>query len=481
MKMFALNRSLSTFVALLGLPALVVGQGALTTPASSFVSINDPVVALVHVRVIDGTGAPARADQTVVIDHGLISALGDTAKTAVPQGARELNLNGSTVYPGLVGMHEHLFYPAGGGMPVYGEQAFSAPRLYLASGVTTMRTAGSLEPYADINIKHLIDKGLMPGPKMDATGPYIEGPGSFSIQMPSITSPEQARRLVDYWVAEGATSFKAYMNISHDSLGAAIEQVHRHGLKITGHLCSVGFTEAAELGIDDLEHGLIVDTEFVPGKKRDVCPNGPGNATSIEALDLKGPDAQKMIQTLVSHHVAVTSTLSVFEAFVPGRPPLQQRMLDAMSPEAVRSYLLAKEKASEAANGGRSSALKKEMAFEREFVSAGGLLIAGCDPTGNGGALPGFGDQRNLELLVEAGFKPEEAIRIYTSNGAQYLGKADRIGSIATGKVADLVVVEGDPSARIADVEKVKYVFKDGVGYDSAKLVGTVKGTLGIH
>ncbi len=468
------------FPILLILPGFVEAQTTLAPEVQSFLSITDAAVALLHVRVIDGTGAPARPDQTLVIDHGTISALGNAAQSTVPPGVRQLDLKGYTVYPGLVGMHEHLFYPSGG--MTYGEQAFSAPRLYLASGVTTMRTAGSLEPYADLNLKRLINQGVMPGPKMDATGPYIEGPGSFAIQMPSITSPEQARRLVDYWVAEGATSFKAYMNISHDSLGAAIDQVHKHGFKITGHLCSVGFTEAAELGIDDLEHGLLVDTEFDPAKKLNVCPGGGRNLTAVETLNLQAPEAQRMIHTLVSHHVAITSTLAVFEAFIPGRPPLEERILQAMSPEAARHYLLAKEKASEGPNPARFVApLKKEMDFERAFVAAGGLLIAGCDPTGNGGALPGFGDQRNLELLVEAGFKPEEAVRIYTLNGAQYLGQADRIGSVATGKTADLVVVQGDPSTRIADVENVKYVFKEGRGYDSAKLIDSVRGSVGIE
>ena len=445
----------------------------------NFVALNEPVIALLHVRVIDGTGTPAHADQTVVVTHGSISEVGDAASISVPAGARSMDLKGYTVYPGLVGMHEHLFYPAGGA--IYDEQAITAPRLYLAAGVTTIRTAGSLEPYTDINIKRLIETGVMVGPKMDATGPYIKGPGSFSMQMPSLKSPEQARRLVDYWANEGATSFKAYMNISHDALGAAIAEAHRHGFKITGHLCSVGFTEAAELGIDDLEHGLITDTEFVPGKTRDVCPAGPQNAASILNLDLKGTEAQKMIHALVAHHVAITSTLSVFEAMIPGRPLLQQRVLSAMSPESAKSYLLAKERAAEGRRAEMPAELKKEMEFEREFVAAGGLLIAGCDPTGNGGALPGFGDQRNLELLVEAGFTPQEAIRIYTLNGAEYLGQAGKIGSIAVGKVADLVVVEGDPSAQIGDVEKVKYVFKNGVGYDSAKLIESVRGLVGVH
>jgi imidazolonepropionase-like amidohydrolase len=453
----------------------------LTPGTEPFVAFRERSLALVHVRVIDGTGSAARENQTIVIANGEILAIGTSGSTPIPADMRQLDLSGHTVFPGLVGMHEHLFYPSGGGVPIYSEQAFSAPRLYLASGVTTMRTGGSLEPYTDINIKRLIDNGKMPGPKMDATGPYIEGPGSFSIQMPSITSSDEARRTVDFWAQEGATSFKAYMNISHDALGAAIQEAHRHGLKITGHLCSIGFTEAAELGIDNLEHGLLVDTEFTPGKQRDVCPNTPGATASIMNLDLRGPQAQRMIHALIEHHVAVTSTLAVFEAFLPGHPPLEDRTVETMSPEAANSYLTAKELAAEHPGARSDQWLRKEMDFEREFVAAGGLLMAGCDPTGNGGAPPGFGDQRNLELLVEAGFKPEEAIRIYTLNGAQYLGQADRIGSLAPGKQADLVVVQGNPAVQIADCERVKYVFKEGVAYDPAKLLDSVRSSLGIH
>lgn len=450
---------------------LAAAQAPLASALQQVVSVNDPVVALVHVRVIDGTGSPARPDQTVVIDHEKISAVGNAGTTSIPEGAHRLDLTGATVYPGLVGMHEHLFYPAPSGGAIYNEEAFSAPLLYLASGVTTMRTAGSLEPYTDLNVKKLIDTGGMPGPEMDVTGPYIQGPRGFSIQMPVTHTAEEARRLVDYWAGEGVTSFKAYMNISHDALKAAIDAAHAHKLKITGHLCSVGFTEAAELGIDDLEHGLLVDTEFTPGKQEDICPAGRGASESIVSLDLRAAPAQRMIQSLVQHHVAVTSTLSVFEAFIPGRPPLTQRMLDAMSPDARLHYLQAKERAAENPRSTSAAALRKEMDFERAFVAAGGLLIAGCDPTGNGGALPGYGDQRNLELLVEAGFKPEEAIRIYSYNAAIYLGRTDQIGSIAPGKQADLVVVTGDPSAHISDVENVRYVFKKGLGYDPAKLL----------
>jgi imidazolonepropionase-like amidohydrolase len=478
-------RRLTRPIALLAVLPVAFAQNALGPNVQPFVAFNDPVIALLHVRVIDGTGAPARADQTIVIDRGSIAAVGDAASVKVPAGARQLDLTGATVYPGLVGMHEHLFYPSfypsTPGMPLYAEQAFSAPRLYLASGVTTMRTTGSLEPYTDLNVKSAIDAGSIPGPAIDVTGPYIQGPNGYAIQMPVVKSAAQARRFVEYWAEEGVTSFKAYMNISHEALAEAIKAAHERGIKLTGHLCSVGFTEAAELGIDDLEHGLLVDTEFTPGKQRDVCPDIRESTKSVMALDLKGPEAQKMIHALVDRHVAVTSTLAVFDAMLPGRPPLEQRMLDAMSPHAAESYLAAKARAVENPGPRTVAWMKKEMEFEREFVAAGGLLIAGCDPTGNGGALPGFGDQRNLELLVEAGFKPEEAIRIYTQNGAVYLNRADRIGAITTGKQADLVAVEGDPSTHIADVEKVKYVFRQGIAYDPAKLLESVRGAVGVH
>lgn len=464
---------------------LLAAQNAITPGLQPLVASSDPVVALMHVRVIDGTGAPARSDQIIIIDHGAISAAGDAASVQIPAGAHQLDLRGHTVYPGLVGMHEHLFYPSfyplTPGMPLYAEQAFSAPRLYLASGVTTMRTTGSIEPYTDLNVKKAIESGTIPGPAIDVTGPYIQGPNGYAIQMPVVTSAAQARRLVEYWAQEGITSFKAYMNISHDALAEAIKAAHERGIKLTGHLCSVGFTEAAEMGIDNLEHGLLVDTEFTPGKKRDVCPDQQQSTASIMSLDLKSAEAQKMIRTLVEHKVAITSTLAVFDALLPGRPPLEPRMLEAMSPQAAESYLAAKDRAISHPGVRTLAWLKKEMKFEREFAAAGGLLMGGCDPTGNGGALPGFGDERNLELLVEAGFTPEQAIHIYTQNGAVYLNRQEHIGTIAPGKQADLVVVEGDPSIRIADVEKVKYVFKQGIAYDPGKLIDSVRGAVGIH
>jgi hypothetical protein len=172
----------------------------------------------------------------------------------------------------------------------------------------------------------------------------------------------------------------------------------------------------------------------------------------------------------------------------PGRPTLQPRVLDALSPEGrvllLERWVQSRDSAAIRKRYGSDAspwpaAFKKEMEFEYAFSKAGGLLLAGLDPTGMGGVIAGFGDQREVELLVEAGFTPLEAIHIATANGAQFLGDSDRIGTIASGKQADLVVIKGDPSKKIADIENVETVFKDGIGYDSVKLIESVRGAVG--
>jgi len=445
-----------------------------------FIAVDSPIVALTHVRVIDGTGGPVQEDRTIIINHGKIQTVGPSSRVTLPEEAKLMDLSGHTVIPGLIGMHQHMFYPSGGGIPMYPEHAFSFPRLYLGCGVTTMRTAGAMEPYTDLRVKNLIDTGRMPGPKIDVTGPFLEGAPATVPQMYELKSPEDARKLVDYWASVGVTSFKAFMHITRSQLAAAVEEAHKHNIKVTGHLCAVGFREAAAIGIDNLEHGLIVDTEFMPGKKPDVCPDEDGRPV-LAKLDIQGGPVQDMIKDLVQRKVAITSTLAVFEAGQPERPPLQTRMLDAMTPLAAISYLSARAREAEYEDPLRAATLKKEMEFEYAFVKAGGQLLAGADPTGNGGAVAGFADQRNIVLLVEAGFTPAEAIRIYTLNAAQYLGEADRIGTIAEGKAADLVVINGDPSKKITDIEKMTVVFRDGVGYDTQKLIKSVDHAVGLH
>jgi hypothetical protein len=480
------------FVTLFGLllvATAAVAQSQKAPDVVEFVSVDAPVVVLNHVRVIDGTGAAAKEDQAVAIANGKIQSIGPAASAQIPQGAQVMDRTGYTVIPGIVGMHDHLYYTdsfavqvAGGRIGEPGlfiaEIPYTAPRLYLAAGVTTMRTTGSLEPYTDLKVKSRIDANLMPGPSIDATAPYLEGAPTRFAQMHELTGSDDAKRMVDYWAAEGMTSYKAYMNITREELGVAIEAAHAHKMKLTGHLCSVTWPEAVAQGIDDLEHGpVFADTEFVADKKADTCPQGGSMAWTKQ--DVNGAQVQELIHNLVSHHVAVTSTLPVFEAGVPGRPKIQRRTLDAMSAESAQSYLTAR--ASVALDSPMTSLMRKEMDFEFAFFKAGGLLLGGPDPTGNGGVLPGFGDQREIELLVEAGLTPLEAIQVGTQNGALYLGQQDRIGTLAPGKQADIVLIKGDPSKNIDDIENVETVFKAGIGYDSKKLIDSVRGQVGIR
>ncbi len=451
-----------------------------------FIRAEAPLIALAHVRVIDGTGAAPLDDQTVVIADGKIQSIMPSANANVPKNAQVLDLKGYTVMPGLVGMHDHMFFPMGGSPPMYSNMGTSFPRLYLALGVTTIRTTGSVAPDLDLEIKKLIDAGRMIGPKMHITAPYLEGVGSFTPVMHTLTGPEDARRMVNFWADAGATSFKAYMNITRDELRAAVVEAHKRGLKVTGHLCSVTYREAAEIGIDNLEHGLLPDSEFVANKQPDKCP-GAAVSASLLQLDLNSDAVKETIRTLVAKNVALTSTLPVFEAGAPvtqsgigaASAVLNPRVLNAMNPDARVRYLTNRSRI--AANSNAAALVRKSMDFERAFVAAGGLLMAGLDPTGNGGIVAGFGDLREVELLVEAGFTPVEAIKIATLNGAKFLGEDTRIGSIAVGKQADLMIVKGNPAANIADIEKVEIVFKDGVGYDSEKLIQSVQGLVGIR
>ena len=483
-----LNNLLFTAVFLLTSLLSQAQQASPSPEVQKYVGVHAEKVVLAHVRVIDGTGKAAVDDRNIVIQGGKISAIQAGADVPAAAGTTVLDLRGYSVMPGIVGMHNHLFYV---GRPnlnanwdseppvVVPQMSFSAPRLYLAGGVTTMRTTGSVETYSDLNLKRDIDAGKLPGPHLDVTGPYLEGPNSYFIQMHELTGPDDARQMVNYWADRGVTSFKAYMNITRAELGAAIEEAHKRGIKVTGHLCSVTYKEAAELGIDDLEHGFFVNTQLDPDKKPDKCSESADDYT-LEHMDPSGSEAEDLINLLVQHHVAITSTLPVFEDGIPGRPPLRAAVMEAMSPQAREAYLYRRVRpASKPLHGDPALLFKRDMQLEREFSLAGGLLLAGPDPTGDGGVVPGFGDQREIELLVEAGFSPVEAIKIATLNGATYLGRQEQIGSIAVGKNADVVVIKGDPTTHIEDVEKVEIVFKDGIGYDSQKLLDSVKGRYG--
>jgi len=447
----------------------------LSAAVRAYITTEAPVIALTHVRVIDGTGATPREDQTLILRDGNIAAMGDFARVAVPAGATTIDLSGKSVIPGLVMVHEHLYYPNGPG--VYGQLGESFSRLYLSGGVTTMRTGGNVNGFMDLNMAKLVATGQKPGPAIDATAPYLNGPNTF-IQMRTLKGPEDARRQVQYWTDEGATSLKTYMQITRGELAAAVNEAHRRGIKVTGHLCSVTYAEAAGLGIDNLEHGFFAATDFVTDKKPDVCPGQGAGQKTIAALDENGAPFKALVKTLIDKKVALTSTLTVFETFTPGRP--KPPGLEVLTPQLREQFEQTYARTAQNKDSIYTTLFPKGMALERAFAKAGGLLIAGTDPTGGGGVIPGFANQRQVELFVDAGFTPLEAIMMSTLNGAKYLGRDARVGSLAVGKQADLVVIAGNPAATIADIRKVETVFKQGVGYDPGKLIASVTGKAGL-
>lgn len=436
-------------------------------------------LALTGVRLIDGTGAPARENQTILIDQGRIAAVGAAASITIPADAERIELPGKTLFPGWVMLHEHLFYPVGAAN--YNPQAYSFPRLYLAGGATTIRTGGSMFPYLDLRLAEAIEKGNVPGPRMNVTGPYLNAPGLSILGVKNLRGPDDAREMVRYWAQEGVDSFKAYMHITREELKAAIEEAHKRNLKVTGHLCSITLADAAELGIDNVEHGFVYATDFAEGKQPDRCPSSRQRIGGLLNTDPKGPRAQALYKTLIDHDVAVTSTLTVFEISVPGRPRLPDRVLDLLAVETRDLYLRTWSRIASQADSPSGKLFPRAMAFEKAFVEAGGWLVSGTDPTGYGGVIPGHANLRQVQLLVEAGFSLEEAVKISTLNGARYLGLDGDLGTVEVGKRADLVVVDGNPLEDTAAIQNVQWVFKDGIGYDSQALFESARGLVGLR
>ncbi|MFT3932595.1 MAG: amidohydrolase family protein [Chitinophagaceae bacterium] len=469
----------TTFIALvLIITALAAQAQSFSNEVSGFIQYRQGNIVITDVKVIDGTGSPAKEHQWVLIENDRIAAIGKSTEIKIPEGATIIDGKGKTIIPGLVMLHEHFYYTSLlESFFNISQLPYTFPRMYLAAGVTTARTAGSIEPQTDLNIKRLIAEGKMTGPEFDVTAPYIERPGFDIPALNTIKDTAEAAASVAFWSAKGCTSYKMYMHATKEDLAVVVREAHRRGQKVTGHIGAITYREAASLGIDDLEHGFMASTDFVADKKENELPQG--SRKSLMALDVNSPQMKELIQYLISKKVALTSTLPVFEPYT-GREIVHGGGIDALIPQ-VQDDLTKEWQGMQNKDSASLALFKKELSWEKQFYDAGGLLVAGTDPTGAGRTIAGYSNYRQIELLTEAGFTPLQAIKICTLNGAVYLNRAKDIGTVEKGKKADIVLIDGDIEKNIKDIRKTITVFKNGTGFDSQKMFASVKGKVGLY
>lgn len=450
-----------------------------TPQVTPYIKVNVPVVAITNVKLIDGTGKPAKLNQTVVFSNGKIQQVGDAGTIKVPEGAQVIDGAGKTIIPGLVMLHEHLYYtvPAGTFFNI-AEMPYSFPRLYLAGGATTIRTAGSIEPQTDLAIKRLIGEGKMIGPDIDVTAPYIEEQGYDIPALNAVKGPKDAAATVNFWADRGCTSFKMYVHATRADMAAVVREAHKRHLKVTGHIGAVSYREAAAIGMDNIEHGFMACSDFDSLKTEDKIVDNEERQSLIK-LDVNSPKMKSLQQYMIGKHVALTSTLTVFEPST-GHEMIPGGGEEALLPE-VKEIVQQKFQAAQNHDAAGVILFKKEQAWEKQYDAAGGLLVAGTDPTGAGRVVSGYSNHREIELLVDGGFTAEQAIKICTLNGAIYLGRQADIGTIEPGKKADMVLIDGDITTDIKNIRKTELVFKNGVGFDSQKIFDSVKGHVGLN
>lgn len=420
-----------------------------------------------NINLIDGTGGAIQNNISILIQNGIFKKIDAYSNFQNLQNIQIIDGKDKTIIPGLVGVHNHLHIP---GIPFLGE---TATKLYLAAGVTTIQTCGAASPYKELALAEKIETGEAIGPTIIPSGPYITGEGGNQ-NMIIPKNENQLRDTIKFWANKGVKWFKVYRNIEPEFLEIVIDEAHINNTKVTGHLCSITFKEASEMGIDAIEHGLNSVSDFRTNKKVGECS---GSREYIDSLDLESIEVDKLMNKLIENKTVLTSTLSIYEASIPSRSFLDDKSAQIMS-ETFRENFKDLNTPLETNENSktREKRLKRIMDFEYKFFKKGGILSAGVDAGRH--VLPGFGDQRNFLLLREAGFTTPEAIKIMTKNGATKLGKTD-IGTIKIGKRADFLILDGDLINEKNTITKVEAIYKNGISYSPEQLLQDLKGKFG--
>ncbi|MDW3652784.1 MAG: amidohydrolase family protein [Bacteroidia bacterium] len=433
---------------------------------ASFLSHKEGKLALMHAKLIDGTGSPAQEDQTVLIDQGRILKVGPSQEVSIPPGFKQLDLKNKTLIPGFVGTHNHMRMHRSALLS-------SSPRLYLACGVTTIQTCGTGNAREEIAIAQSIRKGEQAGPEIINSAPYFTGPAGKP-HFIRFTDEKMVRDTIRYWADQGVKWLKVYRHTRPQDLAVIVDEAHKLGLKVAGHLCATTYTEAAEIGIDAIEHGFIESYDHAEGREAGICGD---NRDFRDLVDVESEEVKAVQQKMIRHGVALSSTLSLFEALGPNAEadPRELAVLSAGFLEVYQNRQKRK-KAQGSDWWFKEAWFEKCLQYDIQYYRMGGLLVSGSDPEAH--ILPGFGDQKNYEIFIRAGLQAEEALQIMCLNGAKLLERED-LGSIEEGKVADIQLIDGDLEKNPRLIRKLEMVIRKGMAYDPEKLLNSLKGSLG--
>ncbi|NVK88397.1 MAG: amidohydrolase family protein [Gammaproteobacteria bacterium] len=413
-------------------------------------------IAFIHTNIITGDGQTILYDQTIKIDQGKITAIGSFADVSIERQYQIYDMTGKTMIPGIVGVHNHLH--------VAGRQADARliAKFYFAFGVTTIQTCGARDGNQEVSLAKMANSHRVPMPYILASAPYISGPSGNPNMQPEIT-PKQAREFVREWVEKGVQWFKVYRHIKPNVLNAITDEAHQHNAYVTGHLCSITYQEALAAKLDGFQHGWNSVSDFRDGKTVGQCN---GLRTYIDELAIDHQSVKDLQDLMIKQSAFLTSTLSIYEASISHRKPIADQWLPYFHSTLIDSYN--KQRASfDQIDSKREARFGRIKAFDRQFFQRGGLLGSGVDAGRFN--LPGAGDLRNFELLIEAGFSVPEAIQVLTANGAKILNLSKR-GQIKVGSEADLVVINGSLEKDPSLIYQQQWVIKRGRIFETQEL-----------
>ncbi len=424
-----------------------------------FIVYSQNELLLQNARIIDVEKGIVLEGHSILITNGKIARVEKTEKLSVAKTTAVVDMRGKTILPGLVMLHEHMSYFSG--QAVWDHHPVSFPKLYLAAGVTTLRTAGAENPMYDLNLKRRIDNGSAVGPRMFVTGPVFNDSSGGFLGDFIILNYKDGRRATAFWAEMGCTSFKVYSDISREALRGVIAEAHSRGLMVTGHLGKMSCTEAIGLGIDNIEHGF------------GSCSSELQFAfDSIWTIRQNDKRVQDLIAILIKNNTVLTVT-PFSDSDFSDTTTLEYLGLD----EKERIKAFRKNKPPFLPKEANDRQLRP---LEKDFIKKGGKIVLGADAA-DGGIIPGFQNHNVLVSMVKAGWSPLEVLKMATIDGATFLKVEKELGSIKVGKVADLIIVSGKPDQVINDIKNVEIVFRNGIGYNSKALRDRVKGLVGRH